>query len=170
MAWFRGFQSRILRKELRSGMGKNEAREESFMSINGPRDLSGSAGSPSEPSAARDGDKTNWKPVYAAIAIAVALTLATVLLVNSPGTQATNEPPSPVTTPSVAPPRRLPQHHVLRAMGKGGSSKSVVEKVHPYTTRRNWEAVKRGARRIGKKDSLSEGTFTSPSSVTPTWT
>lgn len=36
-------------------------------------------------------------------------------------------------------------------MGKGGSSKSVVEKVHPYTTGRNWETVKRGAKAYWKE-------------------
>ena len=136
------------------------------MSTEEPKDPSGLSGGP----VSAPPEKTNWKPVYAAIAIVIALSIITVLWINRPGTQVTNPPPSQLPspsqtsvstpTPSPSPSPTLDEREAAiaeakeayqnytdaySAMAKGGSSKALTEKVHPYTTGRNWKTVKREA-------------------------
>lgn len=127
-------------------------------------------------------EKTNWKPVYAAIAVVVAISIITVLWINRPATQATNPPPSQIPSPSQpsastpaptpSPSPTLDEREVAIAEAKeayekytdaywtmvmGGSSVVLLEKVHAYTTGRSWQDLQDEATQLRKLDIAISG-------------
>lgn len=148
------------------------------MSTEEPKDPSGLSGGP----VSAPPEKTNWKPVYAAIAIVIALSIITVLWINRPGTQVTNPPPSQLPSPSqtsvstptpspspsptldereaaIAEAKEAYQNYVdaYWAMARGGSTKQLVGQVKPYTSGRNWKAVQREATEYRKEELTIKG-------------